>query len=251
MIRKPVNELHFVRSREPMSTVEIDLDTLPEGSFGYAQLVESALAPLAAADSRLSATVYVYQGPSVNFGNYGYSAFFAVAGDRRVLGALYASFSGTRGLKTRHSDQIQQSQALCQYHIEEGLLWRPDEGHVWYASTDDEPDEGEGEGEGVEEDEDGVNVDDEDWEEDEAELEADGALEGIGSGQDAPVAAPPGRTELPARFRAARSDASVGSICRSIEAVFGLPEGSVALRGPEKKALRSDASIRTLRKRWE
>jgi hypothetical protein len=249
LIRKPVNELHFVRSREPMSTVEIDLDTLPEESFGYAQLVESALAPLAAADPRISATVYVYQGPSVNFGNYGYSAFFAVAGDRRVLGALYASFSGARGLKTRYSDHIQQSQALCQYHIEEGLLWRPDEGHVWYASTDDEADEGEAEG--VEEDEDDVDVDDEGWEEDEADLEGGAALEGSRSGQDVQVAAPPVRTELPARFRAARSDASVGSICRSIEAVFGLPEGSVALRGPEKKALRSDASIRTLRKRWE
>lgn len=250
MIRKPVNELHFVRSREPMSTVELDLDTLPEKSFRYAQLVESALAPLAAADSRICATVYVYQGPSVNFGNYGYSAFFGVAGDRRVLGALYASFSGARGLKARYSDQIQQSQALREYHIEEGRLWQPEEEHVWCASGDDEA--GAAEGEGVEEDEDDdVGQDDKGWEEDESDLDDSATLEGSGNDQDVEVAAPAVRTELPARFRAARSDASVGSICRSIEAVFGLPEGSVALRGPEKKALRSDASIRTLRKRWE
>ena len=221
-----------------MSTVEIDLDTLPEESFGYAQLVESALAPLAAADPRLCATVYVYQGPSVNFGNYGFSAFFGVAGDRRVLGALYASFSGARGLKARYSDQIQQSQTLREYHIEEGRLWQPEEEHVWYASANDEA----GEDEGKEE---------EGWVEDESDLEDGATEEGDENGQDVQVAAAPVRTELPARFRAARSDASVGSICRSIEAVFGLPEGSVALRGPEKKILRSDASIRTLRRRWE
>jgi hypothetical protein len=62
---------------------------------------------------------------------------------------------------------------------------------------------------------------------------------------------PSARTEQPLRFRAARSDASVGTIARSIEAVYGLPEGSVALRGPGRKVLRSDATIRTLRRRWE
>jgi hypothetical protein len=62
-----------------MSTVERP-DSLPDGSSGYAQMVVAALAPLAASDSGLRATVYVYQGPSVNFGNYGYSAFFELPG---------------------------------------------------------------------------------------------------------------------------------------------------------------------------
>ncbi|MOA42066.1 hypothetical protein D3C78_1640890 [compost metagenome] len=54
-----------------------------------------------------------------------------------------------------------------------------------------------------------------------------------------------------ARYRAARSDAKVSSIRAAIEEVFGLPEGSVALCGPDRRALRGDARIRTLRKRWE
>lgn len=41
----------------------------------------------------------------------------------------------------------------------------------------------------------------------------------------------------------------VGSIRHGIGAVFGLPQESVALRGPAKKVLRTDASIRALRKR--
>lgn len=59
------------------------------------------------------------------------------------------------------------------------------------------------------------------------------------------------RAELPARFRAARSDSSVGSNSRSFEAVYFLPEGFVALRGPDKKILRSNLAIHTLRKRWD
>lgn len=255
MIRKPVNELHFVHARDPLPTVEIDLDTLPDGMHGYGQLVEAALAPLAAADPELRATVYVYHGPSVSFGNYGYSAYFAAAGDRRVPGALYGAFHGTAGLRVRHGDQIDPAQALRQYHLEDGRLWCPDEEYVWYARGGDgdsaaarEASEGGDEDDGVEEDG-GA-------EENDGACPDDGSDEGADAdwaddSGDTAVAASGGRTELPARFRAARSDASVGTISRRIEAVFGLPEGSVALRGPDKKVLRSDATIRTLRRRWE
>ena len=253
MIRKPVNELHFVHAREPLSTVEIDIDTLPEGMHGYGQLVEAALAPLAAAEPGLRATVYVYHAPSVSFGNYGYSAYFAAAGDRRVPAALYAVFHGTPGLRVRQGDQIDPAQALRQYHLEDGRLWSPDEEYVWYARGGD----GDGDGDGA-----AAGGACEGDEEDGGAEDDDAAYAGDGSGGsgnedwpqdsgDTAVAASGGRTEQPARFRAARSDASVGTICRRIEVVFGLPEGSVALRGPEKKVLRSDATIRTLRRRWE
>lgn len=239
LIRKPVNELNFLNAREPMSTVEIDVDSLPDGVFGYSQLTESALAPLAAANPDLRATVYVYEGPSVNFGNYGHSAFFGVAGDRRVLGVLYTAFRGVAGLNVRHSDQIRQSQALRQYHLEDGKFWCPEEEGVWCASADDEDSDEplEREGEGA--------VADDGWD---AEDDSSDELPDTGGETDASSS---GRMEQPLRYRAARSDASVGSIARSIESVYGLPEGSVALRGPDRKVLRSDATIRTLRRRWE
>jgi hypothetical protein len=62
---------------------------------------------------------------------------------------------------------------------------------------------------------------------------------------------PQARTQKAGRLRAARADAHVGSIRRRIERVFGLPEGSVALCGPDGKVLRADAKIATLRRRWE
>jgi hypothetical protein len=232
LITKSTNELNFTQARDPMLTVEIDLDSLPDSPYGYGQLVESCLAPLAAAKPDLRASIYVSHRPSVSFGNYGSSALFGIAGDSRVLAALFSCFRNAPGLKVGHGDQIIQSEALRQYHIEGGLLWRPDEEHVWYANEVDHkngrPNDNIEFGPGRDP---GIELDPEP--------------------EQGPEAAALGRTELPARFRAARSDASVGSIAATIEEVFGLPEGSVGLRGPDKKALRSDATIRTLRKRWE
>jgi len=51
--------------------------------------------------------------------------------------------------------------------------------------------------------------------------------------------------------RAARRDARVDTITRTIEQDFGLPEGSVKLCRPNGSPIRADALIRTLRKYWE
>jgi hypothetical protein len=121
-----------------MVTVEIDVDSIPSDHFGYGQFVEQALADVAERWPTLWATVYVYEGSSVNFGDYTHSAFFGVAGDKRVLAALYAVFSAVRGVKVRYSDSIQASQAICQYHLEDERVWRPLEEGTWYAGEGDE-----------------------------------------------------------------------------------------------------------------
>ena len=141
MIRKSATALQFVRTRTPMATVEIDVDSIPSDCFGYGDFVKQALAELAERWRALRATVYVYEGPSVNFGGYSHSAFFGVAGDKRVLDALHAVFSGVRGVKVRYSDAILASQAICQYHAEDGRVWRPLEEGTWYAGEEDEEDE--------------------------------------------------------------------------------------------------------------
>jgi hypothetical protein len=58
------------------------------------------------------------------------------------------------------------------------------------------------------------------------------------------------RKSVPVRFNAARSDASVASIRKSIEEIFDLPEGSVQLVRPDGSKKRSDASIASLREEW-
>jgi hypothetical protein len=138
LIKKFANELQFARTRAPMATVEIDVDSIPSNYFDYGQFVEQALADMAERWPALRATVYVYEGRSINFGDYSHSAFFGVAGDKRVLAALHAVFSVVRGLKVRYSDSILASQAICQYHLEDERVWRPLEEGTWYAGEVDE-----------------------------------------------------------------------------------------------------------------
>lgn len=237
MTSRSLAELNLVRTCTPLATVEIDIDSLPADAFGYADLVHSALTPFAAAHPEMRATVYVNQRQSINFGVPAYCAFFGVAGNQGALRALYECFGRTKGVRFRYSDEISESEALQQYQIEDGKLWYPDDGYTW--RTDDGNDS-EDERCNYEDGADGDPGDD-DGEHTEEPREVSEVLGEINQR----------RTEMPARFRAARSDASVGSISRKIEAVFGLPEGSVALRAPDRKVLRSDATIRTLRRRWE
>jgi hypothetical protein len=142
LIRKSAKELQFVRTRSPLATVEIDMDSIPSDRSGYGHFVEQALAQLAGRWPALRATVYVCEGPSISFGAYSHSAFFGIAGDKRVLDALHAVFSVVRDVKVRYSDSILASQAICQYHVEDARLWRPLEEGTWYAGEEGEEEEG-------------------------------------------------------------------------------------------------------------
>jgi hypothetical protein len=123
-------------------------------------------------------------------------------------------------------------------------MWRPDEGLLCYAGAEDDQDSDDVGDDG----DDSEDVDEDVGDADDAALQAEWGSDGdVAAVPEAPAV----RRGLPARFRAARSDVSVGSISRSIETAFGLPADSVALRGPDKRVLRVDATIRTLRKRWE
>lgn len=51
--------------------------------------------------------------------------------------------------------------------------------------------------------------------------------------------------------RAARKDATVGAIKKKIEKHFALPEGSIVIVDVNGRAIRNDARIATVRKRWE
>lgn len=133
MISKPTNELRIVRKREPLATVEVDLGSISQDYRGYDQLAGQALASLAARSQSTRATIYVYQSGSTNFGDRSDSAFFGVAGASRILEELHGVFSTVRGLRVRYSDFILASDAVCQYHLEGGKLWRPLDDGIWYA----------------------------------------------------------------------------------------------------------------------
>lgn len=62
---------------------------------------------------------------------------------------------------------------------------------------------------------------------------------------------PSGPKQTPTRYRRVRSDASIFSTLRSIEKVFGLPEGCVLITYRNRRRARSDSNIGAIRKHWD
>ena len=242
MIKKSVSELAFVNSGSPLPTVEVDSQSIENAGFSIYRTVMQVLTRLAEQDTSLRATLYMYGSVSVNFHEPCWSEFLLVAGPKKVLLALGAGFEQLSTVKSRFSDYISSSTALRTFHVEDGLVWEQEDACTWYshgqrlADLTAETEEGSDDAEPIEEDE-----EDEVW--DVEELDASDEQD-----EDLAVVI---ASRKAARYRAARSDAKVSSIRAAIEEVFGLPEGSVALCGPDRRALRGDARIRTLRKRWE
>lgn len=238
MIRKSVSELAFVNSGSPLPTVEVDSDSIENAGFSIHYTVMQVLTRLAKQDASLRVTLYLYVSASINFHEPGLSEFLLVAGPKKVLLALGAGFEQLPAVKSRFSDYVSSASALRAFHVEDGLVWEQEDADTWYSNgqiqADDLTEEAEDSPQPPEEDE-----EDEDWEVDEPEDEQDVDQIEVSAERRA------------ARYRAARSDAKVSSIRAAIEEVFGLPAGSVALCGPDRRALRGDARIRTLRKRWE
>ena len=223
MLERPESELQFVTPRDPILSVEIDIDSIPKKLQGVSDLVTRALSSAADKSIKLRATIYVYQCMSINFYQQTWSAFFGVAGDKKLLDVLLNAFKSAKVGKVRLSDYINPSTATRDFHVQDGHVWRPLEAGTWCTESKGEK-----------------NLEENSVPEtDDFELDAE---ETNGEGC---------RISSPTRFRVARADASVGSICKKIEEVFGIPEGAVKLCGPDGRALRGDAKIATLRRRWE
>lgn len=229
MIEIAATNLSFVKPTARMPTIELDTDSIPETFSGYSGIVESVLKSLATKNRSAKATVYVYEVQSVNFAAYTWSAFFGVAGAQNILNLLLSSFQNIPGVRAKFSDFMSPIDAIMQFHIQDGMVWCPLDAITWYANEDTTPTDEEGENMMMPAKDDVVNN---------SELSQE-------------VATPNSRNAVPLRYKAANANASIGTIKKKIEEMLNLPEGSVALCGPDGKPLRSDAKIATLRKRWE
>jgi hypothetical protein len=235
MIKKSVTDLAFVNSKSPLPTIEVDSQSVEATGCSIYRTVMEVLSRLAADDSTLRATLYLYGTLSVNFREPCWSEFLLVAGPQKVLMALGAGFERLPGVKSRYSDYVPSSAAVRTFHVEDGLVWEKEDASTWYSHVQRE-EEATSEAVDADSDQEAFEEEEADWEAEEQE-ELDDEVVAV--------------SRKAARYRAARSDAKVSSIRLRIEEVFGLPIGSVALCGPDGRPLRGNALIRTLRKRWE
>ena len=221
MITRRSNELKFRRSKRPLATVEVDIESLEEAGKDFPDTLYESLKLFAESDKECRASIYTYLIESCNFvsrkGELTYSGFIGVVGGgRRVLDVVYKSFCSIRGVNVKFSDYINPNKSILEYHIENGLVWRGLDAVEWYAEEHIE------------------------------RLEESEDLECLIEEEEEKPS-----NEKPFRRRSARKDATVGSIKKEIESDFGLPEGSVALLSPDGSKLKANAKIGTLRQRFE
>lgn len=242
----PSEALTLQMTDQPVPTIEIDRGSIPEGLFLQSVLCE-ALATLGT-DAQPS-TLHTHLCSSYNFHEPTESVFIMVVGGEGVLRHLYDYLSKIIGLRIRYSDHLAPKKGMPIAHLESGTIWRPLDAVSWRANdraNSDDANSADNE-DVVEDDEYLGDLEHEDGDDEDSDWDifedptAKPEEEAIASRQ----------AKAPLRLRAARADASVGSIARTIERMLSLPKGSVLLCGPDRRALRRDASIATLRRRWE
>lgn len=124
-MRKAAHELNYVRSLEPLPTIEVDVDSLDQEGPDVPDIVREAFAKSLAAQGGLRATAYMYFRQSENFGVPTSSEFVIVAGPREVFDAVLAGFRAMKGVRCRPSDMIKPELPMAIAHAEEGSLWMP------------------------------------------------------------------------------------------------------------------------------
>lgn len=240
MIEKSVSELKLVRNREPIQSIEVRSDGLD-----LSERLRPVLRRYAQANPDQRATIYLFGSMSTTFHERAWSDFLIVDGPDGLRRAIHNAFAHLPGVQRRFSDAIAPSKGQSILHIEDGRCWRVLDAVTWGTeSVDSAPATAapHPESQSVASDTpaDAKHSAADDWDD-------IWSAEGADEGPDAAVQAEGKR----GRLRAARSDARLGAIKRTIESVFGLPEGSVLLCGPDKKPLRADATVGTLRSRWD
>lgn len=123
-------DLQFAGAGEVLPTVEVDTGDEHAVACACERAIESVLS---AAKKSKCVTVYVYEGPSINFGRPTNSIFFAVAGPERLLIRVHAALAAVSGAKVRFGDCLSASSCIPNFHLQDGKLWRPIESDTWEA----------------------------------------------------------------------------------------------------------------------
>lgn len=250
MLKKSVHELNLVKGKDPLPTLEIQAESVEEQGLYFGQVVSKALSSFAEQNQSSVATIYAYGTMSVSFHEDSWSEFLTVAGSAKVLKALAAAFARYPKVKARQSDYISPSDGRATYHLEGGRLWEVEDAVTWYSIDPSVkqagPEAKSSIANGDCEDEEQLAVREFVADEDVIARNTD---EDQGEDEDGPSVS--STAKRMGRLNAARADAKVSTIRRNIEKVFGLPEGSVVLCGPDKSPLKGNALIGTLRRRWE
>ena len=133
MAQRNEDELKWSKPRSPIATIEVDSESLPNPAFGYGDIVTNACSTYAKKNPSKTATIYVYDGVSVNFHRHTWSFFIGVVGDKNLLEALLKEFQKIKGVEVKHSDYIEAKLSYRRFHIQDGLCWHQEDPGIWVS----------------------------------------------------------------------------------------------------------------------
>lgn len=123
-------DLRFAGAKDVLPTVEVDTADEDEVALACEEAIEAILASIT---TPKRVTVYVYEGPSINFRRPTNSIFFGIAGPERLVTLIHAALSAVPGAKVRFGDYIAARQCMPSFHVQDGKVWRPIESDTWEA----------------------------------------------------------------------------------------------------------------------
>lgn len=230
---------NFQAHLDLVPTVEIDSDSLEErGIYLHLEPLFNFLKNKASLNHL--ATIYTAEFESFNFGTPCNSIFISIVG-ANWLEEILNLYKSIRGVRARYSDSLDLSEMNCTFQVESGKAWEPYEPEIWKA---------------IESSTSIVNAtsktafDDADYGEEFIDIEnpLESLLPSAPFSQDSNKISSDVKI---GRVRRARADASVKSIQKNIERIFGLPIGSVKLTRPSGRAFNEDAKMIDFRNAWE
>jgi hypothetical protein len=130
------SQLALVTSDSALPSVEVDMGSIPESEFSFDDILAEKLPSFAAKSKAVTATLYYYYSVSMSFGagQPTDSAFIGVAGPEKCLAAILRALKNIPGVRTRFGDHISPSSATPMIHIENGILFRPEDSFSWYSN---------------------------------------------------------------------------------------------------------------------
>ena len=211
------SNLHIKRPRSRIATIEVDVFSLETQDEPFPKVIQRVLNRLAKDERKPCFSVYTYITQSYNFREPTTSILIGATGGQKILEPLLMYFRSIKGVRARAGEYINPRQALLEYHIEDGHVWKPYEEGFWWHQDENESD---------------THIrETREYRKESQEITS--------------------LSDLPRLSRETVDKSKIRDIKQKIEEVFDLPHGCVVLVKPDRRRIRSDATIGTLRSHWD
>lgn len=127
-------ELEFIKASGMLASVEIDVESMElAGMNSLDQILGDVVSQFRG--KQLSASFYIYETVSYNFGTPCNSIFVAVKGSNKIFTKLLEACKAYPQIRAKFSDYIEARRSHLNYHFQDDHLWKPYDDSTWYCAS--------------------------------------------------------------------------------------------------------------------